>query len=541
MPWLAAPAPAAAGKEAPPQRAIPTYDIETILGGQWLTWLGILAVFFGTAFFLAYDLGDHPLAGVGQILTGLLVGAAFITGGRTLALRVGRYLARGLLGGGVALLFLSAYASHAFHQLVPAAVVYPFLLGAGLVGAVLALDENSLMVATLTLTGSLLTPFFLTGRHEAQASFFVYLFAVNLGAVLISRRRKWPLLPLAGFLGTAVLVLWWWTRDYTLDTRWIAFGGIGALWLLYAAAPLTAPAEPGFWGVARAFVLAANALLFELALYELLAPELKALRGLATGLLALAYVAAARGVGAARGDANPVRLTRYAGLALAAVAVPVQFDLQWVTLGWALLALALLQAGFAASGLGERLMGYAVLASAVFRALFMDTTAMMTNLAGYRPIFSGNFMVGVATAGFLGLAAWMLSRHRPGLTAAERRLVTPLILTAAVVLWVRLSVETAAGFEVQRELTGADVQRPLLLTLSLIWGVYAGLLVLSGFLFRYRPMRYLGIVVLGVLILKVFVLDIQELERGYRIASFVGVGFLLLLISVLYQRERRSG
>ena len=35
-------------------------------------------------------------------------------------------------------------------------------------------------------------------------------------------------------------------------------------------------------------------------------------------------------------------------------------------------------------------------------------------------------------------------------------------------------------------------------------------------------------------------LDIQTLEKGYRIASFVGVGLLLLLISILYQRERRS-
>jgi uncharacterized membrane protein len=71
-----------------------------------------------------------------------------------------------------------------------------------------------------------------------------------------------------------------------------------------------------------------------------------------------------------------------------------------------------------------------------------------------------------------------------------------------------------------------------------VWAVYAGLLILGGFLFRYRPIRYLGIAVLGLLLAKMFLLDIQELERGYRIASFAGVGFLLLLISVLYQKER---
>ena len=114
---------------APPTPATPHRDIETILGGQWLTWLGILAIFFGTAFFLAYDLRGSALAGTGQVLVGLMVGALFIVGGRTLAPRLGAFLARGLLGGGVGLLYLSAYAAHAFHQLVPALVVFPFLLG----------------------------------------------------------------------------------------------------------------------------------------------------------------------------------------------------------------------------------------------------------------------------------------------------------------------------------------------------------------------------------------------------------------------------
>jgi len=48
------------------------------------------------------------------------------------------------------------------------------------------------------------------------------------------------------------------------------------------------------------------------------------------------------------------------------------------------------------------------------------------------------------------------------------------------------------------------------------------------------------VLVLAVLVGKVFLLDMQELERGYRIASFVGVGILLLAVSLLYQRERTA-
>lgn len=521
--------------------AEPRIDLETILGGQWLTWLGILAIFFGTAFFLAYDLESHPIAGTGQVLTGLLVGALFIAAGRTMAGRFGKFLARGLLGGGVALLYLSAYASYAFHHLVPAAVVFPFLFGVALVGTIVALSENSLMVATLTLIGALLTPFFVTtGRGGSPAALFAYLAAVNLGTSLLTRKRHWPILPLMGFLGTVILVAWWWSRDFSIDYRDVTLAGIAVLWLLNAVIPLTARPEAGFHGVARAFVLVANAFLFELVLYALMAPDFMPLRGMATALLSLAYVAGGRYAAARLGATPPVRLTRLAGLGLAVLAVPIQFDLQWVTLGWALLAVILLESGFTASGLGERLLGYFVLLLATLRALIWDSLETLSDLDRYRPILNGNFVIGIVTAGTLGLAAWMLSRHRDRLTRVERRLVTPLILVAAVVLLVRISMETIAGFSVRENLTRADLELPLLLTLSLIWAVYAGLLIVGGFLTHWRPIRYLGIGVLAVLILKVFLLDMQELERGYRIASFVGVGLLLLLISVLYQKEQKK-
>jgi uncharacterized membrane protein len=537
-------APATPGRATPSAPAATTprarpIDLETILGGQWLTWIGIVAIFVGTAFFLAYDIGDHPLAGAGQVVVGLLVGALFLTAGRTFGIRLGIFLARGLLGGGIALLFLSAYASHAFHGLVSAVVVYPFLFGAALVGATLALRENSLMIAALTLLCALLTPVFLTGRREAHGALFVYLTLVSFGSTIVSRRRGWPALPLLGFWGTVLLVAWWWARDYSLDLRGTALLGTGVLWLLYAGTPLTQSSPPGFPGAARALVLVANALLFELVLFEALAPDLEAVRGIAAGLLALTYVAAARITEDRRGDSPPVALTRTSGLLLAALAVPVQFDLEWVTLGWALLALVLLHAGaLRGSGRNERLIGYAVLLLAALRTLVWDTIAALSDLDRYRPIVNGNFLVGVATAGALGLSARMVARARPRLTSIEKRLAAPLVLTASTVLWVRISVETVAGFLVRERLTGQDLDLPMLLTMSLVWAVYAALLILAGFVFRYRPVRYLGIVVLALLFAKVFLLDISALERGYRIASFVGVGLLVLLTSILYQRQR---
>ena len=49
----------------------------------------------------------------------------------------------------------------------------------------------------------------------------------------------------------------------------------------------------------------------------------------------------------------------------------------------------------------------------------------------------------------------------------------------------------------------------------------------------------LGIVLLAATVLKVFLVDMQALDRGYRIVAFVVLGVLLLAISRLYQRELR--
>jgi uncharacterized membrane protein len=58
----------------------------------------------------------------------------------------------------------------------------------------------------------------------------------------------------------------------------------------------------------------------------------------------------------------------------------------------------------------------------------------------------------------------------------------------------------------------------------------------------------LGVAVAGALLalqrnsyaVALLTFDLSVLETGYRIASFLGVGIVLLAISVLYQRERRT-
>ncbi len=68
------------------------------------------------------------------------------------------------------------------------------------VGALLALNRDSLTIASLTLVGAVLTPIILidlAADRAALDALLPYLVAVNLGSVLVGLRRGWAGLPLA--------------------------------------------------------------------------------------------------------------------------------------------------------------------------------------------------------------------------------------------------------------------------------------------------------------------------------------------------------
>ena len=74
-------------------------------------------------------------------------------------------------------------------------------------------------------------------------------------------------------------------------------------------------------------------------------------------------------------------------------------------------------------------------------------------------------------------------------------------------------------------------------SMSALWMGYGAMLMIIGFRRRVPFLRCLALALLGVTIFKVFFYDMSELQRVYRIVSFIGLGVLLLAISFAYQRK----
>jgi uncharacterized membrane protein len=78
-----------------------------------------------------------------------------------------------------------------------------------------------------------------------------------------------------------------------------------------------------------------------------------------------------------------------------------------------------------------------------------------------------------------------------------------------------------------------------LYTYSAAWLVYAGVLLAVGFIRRQALLRYAGLAMLLIVSLKVFLVDMGDLTGLYRVASFLGLGLVLIGIGYLYQRFLR--
>jgi uncharacterized membrane protein len=104
-----------------------------------------------------------------------------------------------------------------------------------------------------------------------------------------------------------------------------------------------------------------------------------------------------------------------------------------------------------------------------------------------------------------------------------------------MLLWLG-SLEIDRAFERAAFVMGAfkDPKIAKQVALSIFWSAFAIGCIATGFKVRTAGLRYFGLGLFALTLLKIGIVDLQNAETGYRILSFMGLGALLLITSVLY-------
>ena len=264
------------------------------------------------------------------------------------------------------------------------------------------------------------------------------------------------------------------------------------------------------------------------------------------GALSLAAVLLARRSGATGPNAmRPLVWFSAVALSFLALAIPLQLDREWITIGWAVQGFAILLLWKRLDHPGLKYFALALFAAVSVRLLVNPEVLVYHGRSG-TPVLSWLTYTYLVPAGALLLGAGLLekvelSRVRPreqGWYQSGRPIGAILCGLSAVLVvfaWINLTIfdfySQGLAIELSFERMAARD-----LTLSLAWAVYALILLGIGMKRDSGGLRWVSLGFLMLTIGKVFLHDLGELEDLYRVGSLVGLAVSLILVSLAYQR-----
>lgn len=512
---------------------------EVNLGEQWLNRIGIGLLLVGVAFLFKYSIDQGWLIPPVRSAIGLGIGVALFATGLQMKPKF-TPLKQILLGGGIAVFYITGFATFQFYTFVSPAIVWSFMVVVTLLALSLSLQQDEPVLSVVGTLGALGTPFMLYTGSGSVVMLMVYTVLVLAGAMIVYLQKGWRSLLWSMSLGGA-LVIFVGIVNTTYDNEpavsaeyWaLQIGAI--IWML------------GAWVLPVAREVLSQKDLSRWPEPDALPPEGKI----------------------------PERVKNIVGSTVHLMVFLVPLLMLVMTIAnWELslnrasiVSFALAAAG----GLFYRPLVRQGLQKLAYTHGFMGLT--MATIAVVL-LLEGNFLfiVLAAEAVALRFIAWQ--------TDDARISVSSHMLFGIVFLWLlntlyasigdkttviatesltQLTVIVAGGILIPRWIQRFDIRQVYQITTHLVfllwlyqtfsvmgngqawvtvsWGIYAIALLVMGFVWYNKNVRVIGMATIFVVVGKLFFVDLSQLEAIWRILMFMGFGVVFLLLGYYWQSK----
>jgi len=524
-------------------------NLESRIGSHWLNRIGIAAVLIGVSYFLKFAFDNNWIGPAGRVTIGLLAGITVVIWSERFRSRGYKIFSYSLKAVGVGVLYLSLWAAFQVYSLIPNGAASMAMLAVTSATAVLALTQDAEILGAFALAGGFITPVLLSTGQNKELQLFSYLVLLDFATLVLVALKPWRRLLLLSYVGTVLLYVGWYSSFYDRSQLRLTLGFATLFFAIFAIAPLIAlPAknERSLFSILSLLLALVNAGVYFLqveAMYEQIDKRVTAWFALA---LAVVYIFLSRQVRVRYRDPAAAQALHSLHLALAigfiTIAIPIRMDAHWITIGWFVEAAVLLWVADRIHSDFLNAFAVGALVLAVVRLLFID------NFYSTRLIFNARMATHAVAIAVLAILAWYGSKRND---ERGRTSVALAIVALNALALIALSREVADYYAQQmagmRPMPGqwnqsgwlnlrrVEISRDF--TYSALWMGYGAMLMLIGFWRRSAFVRWQALLLIAVTIVKVFVYDVSQLDRGYRIVSFIVLGVLLLAISFVYQRD----
>ncbi len=524
-----------------PKHSWPSENVQ--LGEQWLNRIGIGLLLFGVAFLFKYTIDQGWLIPPVRSAIGLGIGITLFASGLQIA-KDKKPLKQILLGGGIAVFYITGFATFQLYEFVPDIIIWLFMLVVTLLALSLSLQEDEAVLSVVGTLGALGTPFMLYTGDGSVVSLMLYTALILATASAIYLQKGWKTLlwsyAIGGIavMGVAVVNTVYNSGDASMAKQWAMQGGLliwmGASWLLPVFRSVLSARDPHRWTV----------------------PSM---------LLADGTV-----------DEN-MNYRPGSGLHLMVFLIPLMTMI--FTIG--LWEFSMTEAGLSA-------MVLAVLGGSLFWPLKKEEMMRLSSTHGFLGLvmltigfvllWEGNFLFAVLATEAVAL------RYISYQTGDNKISLSSHLLFVIVVLWLfnmfdfstgaealtvdvefvtQLGAIASVGLLAPRWIRKLDIQQIYQLTahlvflvwlyqefsglengqawISMAWGAYAVVLLLMGFLRFGKRMRLIGMATIFVVVGKLFLVDLSQLEAIWRILLFIGFGITFLILGYYWQARWNNG
>jgi uncharacterized membrane protein len=507
-------------------------ELEDLLGGRVLAWVGGSAVLLGVVFFLVMAVSRGWIDEPTRVVLAFLGSTALVAAGLVLYERQGQTQASlAAVGTGIAALYASVTAATALYDLLSPGLGLAVAALIGATATVIAVRWNSPTVGGLGIVGALLAPVLVDAGVGGEALAFMAFALVAAVGVLLWRRWDW--LAAAAFIVSAPQLAAW-AHDRSNDLTLVLLV-LAAFWLLYivAAVGYEVRVPTDQLRTSSALLILADVgtiaglgwFVFDQRGYD---------NGATVWILGMAAIHLALGLQVL----DRVKSRDFGGLTLAlaiglsAVGFAMALDGPALVAGWAAHAVGLAWLA------GRYADARAAIGSVVFLAL--AAAHVLTIEAPLESLRNGVDDLPDALLGLAAFAAASLAYARLATDRPVQRWVLDAVGAGALVYLVSVAIVDQLGVAPD----GSPEQDGQVI-LSAVWSLTGLGALVYGLLYDDRRFRLGGLALLGIAVFKVFFYDLSELESIYRVLSFIALGLLLLAAAFAYQRvrpqERRPG
>jgi uncharacterized membrane protein len=521
-------------------------NLEARIGSHWLNRIGIAAVLIGVSYFLKLAFDSNWIGPAGRIAVGLIAGIAVVLWSERFRSHGYRIFSYSLKAVGIGVLYLSLWAAYQEYQLVSPGFAFFCMVIVTAATCAMAWSQDAEILAVFAIAGGFSTPALVSTGQNREIALFLYVVLLDLGILALVTFKPWRRLLLLGFLGTLLLYIAWYSEFYSRGQIAPTLFFATFFFLIFAVAPLLMLRQESGAGTmplilafvnAGTYFLQAYAMIMEISHTEMAWFSL----ALAAVYLGLNRLRPESSDSAAEHNLHLMHLALAVGLVT--VAIPIRLDGHWITIGWLVEAAALLWVGQRVKSDLLNVFALAALVLGVARLLlaFDDFNTV-------QPIFNMRMATYAIAIAVMGLVAYGASKRED----ESAKMVGAVAVVAMNALALRgLSLEIADYYSRQiaavqpgagtwrsanwTQMHSIEIARDF--TYSALFMAYGAMLMVVGFWRSSAFVRWQALLLIAATIVKVFVYDTSQLDRIYRILSFIVLGVLLLAISFAYQRD----